>query len=192
MSTVVSPLASVPVSPPRFRVASNAVVGTLTYVTTAIMFFGGLISAYIVLRAGSIAWPPPDQPRLPVAVTGINTAILLLSGGMAVVAAGASDAVRRIRWLNGAAVLGAAFVAVQSYEWVRLVHFGLLASSGTYGATFYTIVGAHAVHALGGLAALLATSRLVRKGRGDLTACLLYWGFVVLLWPVLYVLVYLV
>jgi pimeloyl-ACP methyl ester carboxylesterase len=35
-----------------------------------------------------------------------------------------------------------------------------------------------------------ADTHEARKGRGDLAACTLYWGFVVLLWPVLYVLVY--
>ena len=33
-----------------------------------------------MLRLGAQVWPPPLQPRLPVEVTGVNTAILLLSG----------------------------------------------------------------------------------------------------------------
>ena len=40
------------------------------------MFFAGLIGAYIVFRVGSAIWPPPFQPRLPVGVTGVNTADL--------------------------------------------------------------------------------------------------------------------
>ena len=43
------------------------------------MFFAGLIGAYLVFRIGSAVWPPPFQPRLPLAVTGVNTIILLAS-----------------------------------------------------------------------------------------------------------------
>ena len=41
------------------------------------MFFAGLIGAYIVFRVGSAIWPPPFQPRLPVAITAVNTLILV-------------------------------------------------------------------------------------------------------------------
>jgi heme/copper-type cytochrome/quinol oxidase subunit 3 len=189
MFTVVTPTPAW--TTPRVTV-SNALLGTGLYVATAIMFFGGLISAYMVLRAASSAWPPADQPRLPVAVTGVNTLVLLASGVCVWLSSRASDLRTRMRTLGAAVLLGVLFVGVQGFEWIRLVGYGLRASSGSYGATFYTIVGAHAVHALGGIATLVVTRRLVRRGRGDVAAALLYWGFVVLLWPVLYALVYLV
>ncbi|UCE03326.1 MAG: heme-copper oxidase subunit III [Candidatus Latescibacterota bacterium] len=189
MSSVVPPAAW---SGARRVPVSNAVLGTGVYVATAIMFFGGLVSAYLVLRAGSPAWPPAGQPRLPVAITGANTLVLLASGLCVWWARRAAQLQSRTRALHAAIVLGFVFVGVQGIEWIRLVGYGLRASGGSYGATFYTIVGAHAVHALGGIAMLVVTSRFVRAGRGDLPAALLYWGFVVLLWPVLYALVYLV
>ena len=93
--------------------------------------------------------------------------------------------------------MGAIFLAVQGYEWARLVHFGLTMTSGVYGTTFYTLIGAHAVHVLGALAWLLVMLRLLNRDsvtqarRGVLRACAVYWHFVVALWPVLYVSVYL-
>jgi heme/copper-type cytochrome/quinol oxidase subunit 3 len=53
------------------------------------------------------------------------------------------------------------------------------------------------VHVAGALCWLLATLALVIRGRcsparpGALRACAMYWHFVVLLWPILYVAVYL-
>ncbi len=58
---------------------SNARLGMLIFLGAEAMFFGGLIGAFLVFRLGSPAWPPPGQPYLPVGVTSVNTAILLLS-----------------------------------------------------------------------------------------------------------------
>ncbi len=94
------------------------------------MFFAGLLSAFLILRAGASGWPPPGQPRLPVAVTGANTFILLLSGVtvyLALRAIRAGDAKGMRRWLLSTALLGAVFLTVQGSEWVRLVRYGLQA-----------------------------------------------------------------
>ena len=176
------------------------VIGTLVFLGTEAMFFAGLISAFLVLRAGSAVWPPPDQPRLPVAVTAVNTLILLFSGYTIhrALAAIRGDRTRDlIRWLTVTVLLGAMFLAVQGTEWVRLVHFGLGVSSGVYGATFYTLIGAHGLHVLGGMIVLLAVLRNASRGRYSVRQCAaieagqLYWLFVVGVWPVLYILVYL-
>jgi len=179
----------------------KGVLGLLVFLGTEVMFFAGLISAYTVLRAGSPVWPPPGQPRLPVAVTGINTAILLLS---AVTMHAALRAARRDRrsgllgWLAATAVLGGLFLAVQGYEWVRLIGFGMSLSSGVFGGTFYTLIGAHGIHVLGAVVALLNVLVAARAGRytaqdhSGVVLCEIYWMFVVALWPLLYLLVYLV
>ena len=189
MSTVVEPIREPVWAAAAPRGVSNAVLGTATYIATAIMFFGGLISAYLVLRAGSPTWPPAGQPRLPLLVTGINTGILIASGALVWRARilEPSRALRALAWATG---LGAVFLVVQGVEWARLISYGLRASSGSYGATFYTVVGAHALHVLGGVITLLVTTSRMKRGIGDLPACTLYWSFVVLLWPVLYVAVY--
>src|SRR5512134_2661515 len=71
--------ASVSTQPRRAGVKSGA-FGMVLFLATEAMFFTGLISAFLVLRNPVGAWPPPGQPRLPVAITGFNTALLLLSG----------------------------------------------------------------------------------------------------------------
>lgn len=164
------------------------------------MFFAGLISSYLVLRLGAALWPPPLQPRLPVFVTGLNTVVLLASSVAIVAAMRAArrdDGKALVERLGAAAALGLLFLAVQGYEWARLIEYGLTMSSGAYGATFYTLIGVHAVHVLGALVWLAVT--LIRAARGrfaggrltPLRACAIYWHYVVALWPILYVTVYL-
>ena len=62
------------------EIVPSGILGMALFIATEAMFFVGLISAFLVLRAEALQWPPFDQPRLPVGVTGVNTAILLASG----------------------------------------------------------------------------------------------------------------
>jgi heme/copper-type cytochrome/quinol oxidase subunit 3 len=77
------------------------------------------------------------------------------------------------------------------------VRVGLTLSSSTYGTTFYTLIGTHAVHVAGALVWLLvvlgmAVGGRVSRARGTaVRGCALYWHFVVGLWPILFVAVYL-
>jgi heme/copper-type cytochrome/quinol oxidase subunit 3 len=164
------------------------------------MFFGGLITAFLQLRLGAAAWPPPGQPRLPLGLTAVNTVMLLTSSYAfvrALRAVRAGDQAGLGRWLLTTGILGGLFLAVQGIEWVRLVHFGLTVSSGIYGATFYTLIGVHGAHVLGAVTWVAASLVLARRGRYEprdhvsLACCAMYWHFVVALWPILYTLVYL-
>src|SRR5262249_10662573 len=56
---------------PRRPFLDNARLATLFLIGGELMFFGGLVVAFFVLRIGAPVWPPPDQPRLPVGVTGV-------------------------------------------------------------------------------------------------------------------------
>jgi heme/copper-type cytochrome/quinol oxidase subunit 3 len=178
----------------------NALIAVLILIGAEVMFFAGLIMAFMILRAGSFAWPPPGQPRLPIAITGINTLVLLASG-WAVHRALESSRQRRqemiSRWIGTAILLGLTFLMIQSVEWIRLLAFGLRASRSVYGATFYTAIGAHAVHVAGGLIALAfafyssVTRDFDARTHQRLEACAFFWFFVVAVWPVLYVFLYL-
>lgn len=170
------------------------------FIGAEVMFFSGLVFSFWILRLAAPSWPPPLQPRLPLGVTSVNTLVLLGSSGA--VAAGLraflrGERIPAVRRLGLAATLGVLFLSVQGYEWARLVRFGLTVHSGAYGGTFYTLIGAHAVHVLAALAWLAVTLLLAVRGHfadgrtGALRACAIYWHFVVALWPVLYVSVYL-
>ena len=186
-------------TPPR-RGLDNLRLGLLFFMGAEVMFFAALVSALFVLRLGMAVWPPPLLPQLPVAVTAVNTVVLLYSSVSMV---GALRALRRqerprfLKLLVTTAGLGAVFLAVQGYEWVRLIGFGLTLSSGVYGATFYTLIGFHGLHVAAALVWLLVTTVLAANRRfadgriAPVQACAMYWHFVVGLWPVLFVTVYL-
>ena len=101
-------------------------------------------------------------------------------------------------WLLSTGILGSIFLVVQGTEWVRLVHYGLTLSSGVYGSIFYVLIGCHALHVFSAILWLLTA--LVRAIAGRFSAsqhigvemCTIYWTFVVALWPILYLLVYII
>lgn len=186
-----------PVPPPERRAAvPNVVLGTMVFILTEAMFFAGFISAYAINRTAASVWPPPDQPRLPIEATGVNTVVLLLSAAALWYAgrAHARDA-RAARWPTLAALaMGVFFVVFQGVEWSHLLGLGMTLTATTYGSFFFLIVGAHAVHVV--FAVIVLGALTVRLFQGTLTqdafwAGRLYWYFVVLLWPVLYWRVYL-
>jgi len=198
-----APVSAFGEGPPPSRsepVISNARLGLMMFIGAEVMFFAGLIGAFLVLRLSSEVWPPPLQPRLPVWITGFNTLVLLCSYftmQRASVTARLRDQLRLSGWLLVTAVLGALFLCIQGYEWVRLSGFGLTMWSGLYGSTFYALIGLHGLHVLGALVWVGVVWTLARQGRyasgraAGVELCAMYWTFVVALWPVLYGLVYL-
>jgi len=165
------------------------------------MIFGGLIGALMVLRGESPFWPPPGMPKLPIAVTWINTVVLMASAVTMYrsVRAARENRARilgRLLLITGA--LGITFLAAQGTEWVRLIAQGLRISTGSYGAMFYTLIGFHAAHVLAAViwlgVVVVGANRdryTIRNVRG-VELCAMYWYFVCAIWPVLFVLVYLV
>lgn len=185
---------------PRRPVLDNLRLAVLFLIGGEVVFFAALIAALFVTRLGQPLWPPPHEPRLPVGVTGVNTLVLLASSVMMARAVGAlarGEERRLVKRLAATAGLGALFLLVQGYEWARLIGFGLTVSTGTYGATFYTLIGAHGAHVFGALVWLSVTLVLASRGRfahgrtAPVKACAMFWHFVVGLWPILYVAVYL-
>lgn len=176
-------------------VMSNGALAMTLFIVAELMFFSGLISSYLVARAGFNNWPPLGQPRLPIEATAFNTMVLLASGVALWSANREQRLSARMLKLRLAAFLGAWFVVFQGVEWVRLIGFGLTTASSLYGSYFYLIVGAHALHACVGLIPLSVFAfrngvGATREAGGLSTFCF-YWYFVVGLWPVLYALVYL-
>jgi heme/copper-type cytochrome/quinol oxidase subunit 3 len=182
------------------RPIADCLIGVLILIGTEVMFFAGLIVSFLILRAGSLAWAPVGQPRLPVAVTGLNTMVLIASGVTMYLALGEIRRDRQeatVRWIGITAALGMVFLAIQGMEWLRLLKYGLRVSSSPYGATFYTAIGTHGLHVSGGLMCLAILLRRAIAGRycaeshAGLEASAFFWFFVVALWPVLYALFYL-
>ena len=177
-------------------VLPSAVLGMLVFVIAEMMLFAGLMSAFSIVRSGTLGWPPPGQPRLPVEATAFNTAVLLASAVLLFVAnrAFTRNRERAGRPLFCAVGLGAFFVAFQGYEWVMLIRQGLTLTYSNHGSFFFLIVGLHGLHVIAGLTVLARASLKLSKGMlapSTFVAAQVFWYFVVGLWPVLYFMVYL-
>jgi cytochrome c oxidase subunit III len=176
-------------------------LATLVFLMAGTMLFAGLVGAYLVLRFASGAWPGPGLPRLPTRLAGFNTVVIALSSlafHRAVRALRGLDAPGLRRWLFAAAGLGALFLLLQVMQWTLLVRGGLSFTGTVYGATFYTLTGVHAAHALSGVLWLLLIAFRQRElwvpdtRQRTIEVCGLYWHFVGLVWLGLYVVLYLI
>ena len=180
------------------KVISNGVLGMLLFVFVEVMLFAGFISAFVIIKSRAVGsvWPPPNQPRLPFEETAVNTAALIASGIILLIAHRVYERGNRSvgPLLALATVLGGVFVGLQGVEWVALIREGLTLTSSTYGSLFYTIIGAHALHAVAAIGLLVwAWLRMMRGklSREAMSTVSLFWYFVVLVWPFLYFQMYL-
>lgn len=169
----------------------SEVFAMIVWIFAEVMTFAGFLSAYHLVGARAPAgwWPPPGDPLLPWAETAAASVALFASAGCVVWGAFRPDRDRRA--LSLAVPLGAVFVIYQIVEFTRLLAVGFTIQSSAGGGFFFTIVGAHALHAIVGIGALAWAA----YGRADMTpglrkAIRAYWYFVVLLWPVVYGVLY--
>ncbi len=180
-------------------------VSMLIFLIFDAMILAGMVGAFVLTRAAAGgAWPPNGQPWFPVAEMAINTAALLISGGLVYLAARAWEKREaRVRPLLLAAIaLGTCFVFFQGVLWIGLIRQGLSLGSSPHGSLFTLIVVTHGAHALGALIFLGVAWRRLKplpddgEPRGSLssstfTAVRILWYFVVGVWPVLYLCLYL-
>ena len=186
--------------PRRRPLVPSGVFGMIVFIITEVMFFSALVSAYLIIRAGLEEWPPWGQPRLPIEATAFNTFILLLSAAAVYYSRTnqlAGKPVQALRMHGLAIGLGLTFIVFQGYEWVGLISFGLTLTSSVYGALFYLIIGTHAIHVIGALLAMIYAWKTFEinmeseAGAERMLPFQILWYFVVGIWPLLYILVYL-
>jgi cytochrome c oxidase subunit III len=96
-------------------------------------------------------------------------------------------------------VLGVIFLVSTGLEWRHLiVDKGLTISTNLFGTTYYSLVGLHASHVVGGLVGLTIVMALALAGRvkvehtGPVDVLSLYWHFVDAVWVVVFTVVYLI
>jgi cytochrome c oxidase subunit III len=172
-------------------------VGTVVWLASELMFFGGLFAAYFTLRSESSEWPPGDV-TLETTATAIATAVLVASSGTIHLAGRAlerDDRAGTARWLGITLALGALFLANQVREY-SVNDFEI--SSHAYGSIYYLMTGFHGLHVLGGLV-LLVIGLAIVGGPGPLPrrgpaveSVTYYWHFVDVVWVVLFTTIFLI
>ena len=196
---------------------SNPVLGMLLFITSEVMFFGGLFAAYFNIRANAAQWPPTNPETgapyylqvVPVQIVDgvpsysfvlIATALLILSSfscQIGVWAIRRDDRTGFIRAIVITVVLGIIFLLLQLTDYAILGNEGLTLSSGTYGTTFYTLTGFHGAHVFGGVIMLSVVlyrgmvGQFSSKHYDAVEGASLYWHFVDVVWILLFALLYL-
>ena len=164
------------------------------------MFFGTLIATYLVYKGKSLVGPYPiDVFDIP--VTSVSTFVLLMSSMSMVMAyawlvRGNLKAFRI--WLAATAIMGATFLAFQTFEFRDFAVHGLTPRTNLFGSSFFTLTGFHGAHVTLGVIWLLSILfHSFRKGgvtpekNLDVDLAALYWHFVDIVWIVIFTVVYL-
>jgi cytochrome c oxidase subunit 3 len=182
---------------------SNGKVGIWLFLASEVMFFTGLIGAYIILRAGQSTWgdPTSDQYPLNIPLTALNTFLLICSSVTLVWGLQAIQAGERAKGNLGlliTTVVGALFVGVQVYEYIHLVHDGMTPEKDIMAGCFYVMTGFHGLHVLLGVVAMAVVTikgymgHFSPKNYAIVEYTGLYWHFVDLVWIILFAIVYLI
>ncbi|EAQ80225.1 cytochrome c oxidase subunit 3 [Blastopirellula marina] len=106
----------------------NAKLCLWLFLSTEIMFFAGLIGAYIVLRFGAPTWPTPHDVHLSEPIGAFNTFVLIcssLSVVLSLEAAKANKTGLAKAWMCLTFVLGLSFLGVKAYEYKEKFAHGI-------------------------------------------------------------------
>ena len=172
-------------------------LGMLLFIISEVMVFGAFFTAYFFIRVVSgDNWFPVRGHELPVAVAGVNTAILVSSSFTMHWAQTSIKNGNRLGLKAGILttfMLGATFLFIQINEYV---HIGFAPHDFAQASVFFGLTGLHGAHVFVGLTLLLMVT--VRSWRGHFTPEEhrgveipgIYWHFVDVMWIVVYTTVY--
>ena len=180
--------------------ATNAKIGIWLFLASEVMLFGGLFSAYVLLRVGADIWPEGSS-LLNVPLATLNTFVLITSS-ITMVLAWASlvrkDFKKYSLYNYGTLACASIFLIVKYFEYSAKFSHDISPSTNTFYAIYFTLTGLHMIHVIGGMGTLawlrwpgsnMWKSDPVRfTGRVECAG--LFWHLVDLVWiflfPVLY------
>lgn len=172
-----------------------------------------LVGYMNVRMSTTVDWPNTSEvfaltvagQHIPLLLIAIMTFVLITSSGtMAMAVNYAYRGARKATfWLMVVtAILGALFVAMQAFEWAKLISDGVRPwgnpmGAAQFGAAFFMITGFHGLHVSAGVIYLLVIANRVRKGHYEkkgydiVEITGLYWHFVDLVWVFIFAFFYL-
>ena len=163
------------------------------------MFFGSLISTYLVYRGHSTAYPLPED-IFDIPLTSTSSFVLLLSSWFMVLALAAIQKGKLWEfrlWTLGVAFFGSIFLGFQVYEFTHFMHAGLSLKQNLFGSTFFVLTGTHGCHVAIGVLWLMSLffysfiGGVTKERSLDVEIAGLYWHFVDIVWIVIFTAVYL-
>ncbi len=182
---------------------TNGKIAMWLFLGSEVMFFTGLIGAYIILRFGAGTWADPTAPDYPlnIPLTAANTFLLICSSVSLVwgLQGYQTDNISKGNLgLLLTTLFGAIFVGVQVYEYVELFAHGMRPNTDIFGSCFYAMTGFHGLHVFIGVVTLAVLTVMGYMGKFNSSNYAavensgLYWHFVDLVWIILFAIVYLI
>jgi cytochrome c oxidase subunit 3 len=188
-------------------------MGMWIFLVTEVMFFGGLLTAYLVYRVWyPLAWAEGSL-ELDIRLGAFNTVVLIgssLTMALAVRSAQTGAQKATVRWLLFTMALGLTFLVVKFFEYREkyLLHHipgpnfqfeGPEASQvQIFLSLYFGLTGLHALHMVIGFAILAVITWMAHRRRFSpewhtpVELSGLYWHFVDIVWIFLFPLLYLV
>ncbi len=181
---------------------TNSKLAIWLFLASEIMLFGGLFSAYIILRSGTPDWPH-GSTLLNVPLATFNT-VMLITSSITMVMAWASLVMNKFGkyrlYMAATILLALIFLVVKGFEYSHKFEHHHFPSTNNFYGLYFALTGLHGLHILGGVLVnlyfLLPGAKMWKTNpkqfTGRVEAAGLYWHFVDLVWiflfPVLYLL----
>ena len=183
----------------RHHPENGTLLGFWIYLMSDLLIFACLFATFGVLGR-SYAAGPSGAELFDLKLVAVNTALLLLSSityGFAMIAMQAGSKRGVLGWLAVTGLLGAAFVSLEIYEFLHLIHEGAGPQRSAFLTSFFALVGTHGLHVSFGIVWLLTLMvQVARHGlnpanRRRLLCLSMFWHFLDLVWIGVFTFVYL-
>jgi heme/copper-type cytochrome/quinol oxidase subunit 3 len=172
------------------------------FLGTEVIIFGVLIARVLgIWLVDRSAHAVLTQPLSSLLLVSLNTFLLLVSSLCVVLGLSSIEEGNRTRlvvWLLATALLGAAFVTIQGFEFSKLVSDGVVFGHSQFASAFFFLTGNHGLHVIiGVLWCLVVVARALRGGftkdeHLGVEIFGLYWHFVDVVWIIIFTVVYLI
>ena len=180
----------------------NAKLGIWLFLASEVMLFGGLFSAYILLRLTDPNWINYDQNALNVPLATLNTVVLITSSVtmvMSWVFLKLKDLKKYKMYMGATLLCSFIFLIIKYFEYTAKFDHGLYPSTNNFLAVYFTITGLHALHIIGGIVVngyfygpgIKMWDTEPERFTNRIEIAGLYWHFVDLVWIFLFPALYL-
>lgn len=178
---------------------SSTLLGFWLYLMSDCLIFACLFATYAVLGR-NYAGGPTGADLFDLPLVAMNTAFLLLSSityGFAMLESQKKNLRATMIWLAVTGLLGAAFLALELYEFSHLIHVGAGPHRSGFLTAFFALVATHGLHVTFGIVWLVTLMfQLKRHGlipeNGRRLMCLsMFWHFLDVIWIGVFTFVYL-
>ncbi|MBY5341300.1 cytochrome o ubiquinol oxidase subunit III [Rhizobium leguminosarum bv. viciae] len=174
-------------------------LGFWLYLMSDCLIFAVLFATHGVLGRNYAAGPSPaDLFDLP--IVALNTSMLLFSSityGFAMLQMERNAKAETLFWLGVTGLFGAAFIGLELYEFVHLIHEGAGPTRSAFLSSFFTLVGTHGLHVTFGIIWLItlmvqvSMHGLIEANRRRLMCLSMFWHFLDVVWIGVFSFVYL-